>query len=187
MIFLLEILKSLICGGTLIGFWFHICWYFIFLVFSFLRRLQLAVGRASSLYFAFSFSTVSVAVEQYSRWVFFNGYGSIFMVGSRRGFRCSSVRCVPYCIWEVFVWPVVWVCVLFFGSGRLFVSPLNIGQFLENVLWSSPQWQHLSSVVVHLSLLSPWQLHFAHVAIVSWHLFTVCRYLRHVLQLISLS
>ena len=40
---------------------------------------------------------------------------------------------------------------------------------------------------MHLSLLCPWQLHRAHVAIVSWHLFAVCPYLRHILQLIGLS
>ena len=67
------------------------------------------------------------------------------------------------------------------------VSLLNIGQFLEKAWWYSPQWPHLTSVLVHLSLLCPWQQHFAHVAIASQHLFTVCSYLRHVLELIGLS
>ena len=30
---------------------------------------------------------------------------------------------------------------------------LNVGQFLENARWSSPQWQNLTSVLVPLSLL----------------------------------
>ena len=44
----------------------------------------------------------------------------------------------------------------------------NIGQFLENAWWSVPQWQHLTPVLVNLSLLCPWLPHLAHVAIGSW-------------------
>ena len=66
------------------------------------------------------------------------------------------------------------------------VSLLNIGQFLESDWWSSPRWQHLTSVLVHLSLLCPWQLQFARVIIVSRHLFIVCPCL-HLLQLCGLS
>ena len=40
---------------------------------------------------------------------------------------------------------------------------------------------------MHLSLWCEWQLDRVHVAIVSWHLFAVCPYFRHVLQLIGLS
>ena len=47
------------------------------------------------------------------------------------------------------------------------VSFLTFGQFLENAWWSSPQWQDLTYVLVHSSLLCPLQLLFAHVAIVS--------------------
>ena len=67
------------------------------------------------------------------------------------------------------------------------VSILNIGQFHENDWLSAPQWQDLTSVLVHLSLLCLPLLHLAHVTIVSWHIFTVCPYLKHVLQLFGLS
>ena len=40
----------------------------------------------------------------------------------------------------------IWIC-------TISVSLLNIGQFLENAWWSTPQWQHLTSVLVPLSLL----------------------------------
>ena len=43
-IFVLQMLKSLICGEILIELWIYICWSFIFLVVSLLRHLQLAVG-----------------------------------------------------------------------------------------------------------------------------------------------
>ena len=50
-------------------------------------------------------------------------------------------------------------------------SLLNIGQFLENAWWFTPQGQHLTSVLVHFSLLCPRLLHLAYVAIVSRQLF----------------
>ena len=56
------------------------------------------------------------------------------------------------------------------------VSLSHIGQFLEKAWWFSPQWHHLTSVLVHLSLLCLWLLHLAHFAIASLHLFTVCPY-----------
>ena len=61
-----------------------------------------------------------------------------------------------------FVW--IWTITVYF---------FNIRQFLENAWWFSPQWQHLTLVLGHFSLLCPWQLYFPHVAIVSWHIFTV--------------
>ena len=200
MMFVLEMLKSWICGGRLLGFWFYIYWSFISLIFSLFFRLQLAVGRAGSFSFCL-FLQYSIRgrrpVQAVSRlrttrisdWlssfalvgvfdvvrlkVFFTAFVKI---NSGCGFILRSFR-MDCCLgMRSFVW--IWT---------IFVSHMNIGQFLENAWLLSPQWQHRTSVLVHLSLLCPWQLHFAHFAIVSWHLFTVCPYLRHVLQLIGLS
>ena len=44
---------------------------------------------------------------------------------------------------------------------------LNYMQSFENAWGSSAQWQHLTSVLVHLSLLCLWKLHLEHVFIVS--------------------
>ena len=93
-------------------------------------------------------------------------------INTEFGFSLSRMACSPGMRSFVWIWTIS-------------VSILNVEQFLENVWWASPQWQHLTSVRVHLSLLCPWQLHLA--TIVSWNLFTMCPYLRHVLQLIGLS
>ena len=62
----------------------------------------------------------------------------------------------------LFATPWMFHCMIF-----VLEMVLKIGQFLGNAWWSFPQGQHLTSVLVHLSLLCHWQLHFAHVAIVS--------------------
>ena len=46
-------------------------------------------------------------------------------------------------------------------------------QFHEEAWWSTSQWQHLTSILMHLTLFCLWLLHLAHVAIVSRHLFIV--------------
>ena len=183
---------------------------FIFLLFSLLRHLRVAVGKTAPFTPSLSLSTVSVAVGQYSGWVvFFNPevfekicvtvassdwlpcsdqVGDFAAVGIEMfftafekinlcfGFSLKSFRTACSLGMRSFVW-----------ISTISIYILNIRQLLENVRRCSPQWQHLISVLLHLSLLGPWQLHLANVANVSRHFFTVCPYLRHVLQLIDLS
>ena len=84
-------------------------------------------------------------------------------INSWFGFTLRSFRMACSMGMRCFVW--IWT---------ISVSILDIGQFLGSAWWSIPQWQHLTSVLVHLSLLCPWLLHLANVAIVSRQLFTVC-------------
>ena len=84
--------------------------------------------------------------------VFFTAFEKII---SRFGFSLRSFRMSFSLVMRSFVW--IWT---------ISSSPLNIGQFFKNAWSSTPQWQHLTSVLVHLSLLRPWLLHLAQVAIV---------------------
>ena len=96
-------------------------------------------------------------------------------INSGFGFGLRSFRMACSLIMHSFVW--IW---------KIYVTLLNIDQLLENARWSNPHWQHLT-LVLYLSLLCPLLLHLAQVSFVSRHLFTVCPYLSHVLQLIGLS
>ena len=174
---MLEILTSWICVWRLNGQWFYISWSFIFLVFSLLRHLQLAVRKAGSFSFFFLFlSIVTVAVGRYSRWVVFTRVdwlscsdlvGDLDLVGLEAfltafkkiklgcWFILRSFRVACSLGMRSFVW--IW---------RISVSLLNARQLLENAWLSAPQWQYMAAVPVHLSLLCPSLLHLAHVAIV---------------------
>ena len=99
MIFAGETLRSWICGGSLIGHWFYICWCFSFLLSSLLSLLQFAVGRVGSFSFYLFLGIESEAVGRYRWWIVFTGFRLAFLLWSSWGFRCRSVKCVPYRIW----------------------------------------------------------------------------------------
>ena len=165
------------------------------------------------LFFSFSLSTVSVAFSRYSRWVAifiresFGKKNSVTFVSSLESswLSCSDlIGDFDVVGLEVFFIAFEktnsWfrfslrsfrlACSLglgsFFSFWMISVFLLQIGQLLENAWLSVLQWQNLISVLGYSSLLCPWLLHLAQVTYVSRHLFTVCPYLRQVLQLIGL-
>ena len=128
-IFVLDVLKFLNCGENMIGPWFYICWSFTFLVFLPSCRLPWVVGRAGSFSFdPFQEYSIRVCrtVPSVSRlcWIRICFLGLFYSeISMQSCWRCSLLRVSRLVqdeglVWEVFVWPVVWVCVPFFGSGR---------------------------------------------------------------------